>query len=197
MPLNGWIVIAVGLAAALGSWAIMGNQGADDGSGVPAGSDATPAVAPPPVMSADALRELTRKRTAPVYWAGERKGVGYGVSQRGRDDVLISYLPRGTPAADRRRALTVGTYRLPNAFAAIRRAARVDGAEVRPLPSGGRVVLNRRRPTNAYFAYPGSTVQVEVFDPVPRRALRLVLAGRVRPVPRHTPTAARNQDSRP
>ena len=38
------------------------------------------------------------------------------------------------------------------------------------------------RPTNVYFAYPKQPYQVEVFDPKPGRALRLVLAGRVEPV---------------
>ena len=42
---------------------------------------------------------------------------------------------------------------------------------------------NRKTPTSVYVAYPGSKVQIEVFDPDPARALRLVTSGHIQPVP--------------
>ena len=44
------------------------------------------------------------------------------------------------------------------------------------------LIGSRTRPTSVYLAYPGSRVQVEVFDPSAREARRLVASGQVQPV---------------
>lgn len=50
-------------------------------------------------------------------------------------------------------------------------------------PGGGGVAFYARtRPTNVYVAYPGTDVQIEVYDRSAGRAHRLVAAGRIVPV---------------
>jgi len=48
---------------------------------------------------------------------------------------------------------------------------------------GGIAVQSARSPKSVYVAYPGSDVQVEVYDPSPERARRLALSDRLRPLP--------------
>jgi hypothetical protein len=49
---------------------------------------------------------------------------------------------------------------------------------------GGAVVwVNPDRPQSVYLAEPGSEYQVEVYDPLPRRALSVALSAELQPVP--------------
>ena len=51
-----------------------------------------------------------------------------------------------------------------------------------PVADGGhRGLYGRDRPSSVYLAFPGGDVQVEVYDPSPRKARRLARSGRVRP----------------
>src|SRR6185437_2379152 len=50
------------------------------------------------------------------------------------------------------------------------------------VPNGGIAVYSSSQPTNVYVAYPGSNLQIEVFDPSAERAQRLVTSGQVEPV---------------
>ena len=50
-------------------------------------------------------------------------------------------------------------------------------------PGGGIGVYSSSQPTNVYVAYPGSNLQIEVFDPSAKRAQQLVASGQVTPVP--------------
>jgi hypothetical protein len=98
--------------------------------------------------------------------------------------IYIRYLPSGAEAGEKRGRLTVGTYPLRDALAAAERSGRARGAKVIRLTGGGIAVTNGARPMNAYFAYPGKPVQVEVYDPRPGRALELIRAGRIVPIAR-------------
>jgi hypothetical protein len=55
-------------------------------------------------------------------------------------------------------------------------------AQVR-VEGGATAVVNKNTPTSVYLAYSGSEYQVEVFDPDLQRALRVVRAGRIKPIP--------------
>jgi hypothetical protein len=97
--------------------------------------------------------------------------------------VYIRYLGPGVQAGDPRPLfLTVGTYPVPDARAAIERTARQPGASLRHIAAGGIALVNARKPTSVYIAYPRSDTQIEVFDSTPGNALRLVLSGQVTPV---------------
>jgi hypothetical protein len=47
---------------------------------------------------------------------------------------------------------------------------------------GGVAFYNRARPTSVYFAYAGSDVQVETYDPSASVARQLVESGAIKPV---------------
>jgi hypothetical protein len=117
-----------------------------------------------------------------VYWAGHRPGFTYELTQV-NGNVFIRYLQSGTGLGDPRPAfLTVGTYPKANAHTSLERLARRRGNTSIKLSRGGLAVFSDARPQSVYFAYPGSKVQVEVYDPSAPRALRLVRSGRVKPI---------------
>ena len=71
---------------------------------------------------------------------------------------------------------------MPNAYKAVRTAAKESGAVTFRTKRGGLAVYNQSAATNVYFAFPGSKYQVEVFDPSPGRARQLVRSGTIRPI---------------
>ena len=97
--------------------------------------------------------------------------------------VFVRYLSPGVRIGDRRASyLTVATYPQPNGFENVSASAAQRGAVERRLDGGGVAVFNESRPTSVFFSYPGARYQVEVYDPSPGRALRLVRSGRVVPI---------------
>ncbi len=50
------------------------------------------------------------------------------------------------------------------------------------VANGGVGFVDDKRPTSVYVAYPNVDVEVEVYDPAPGRARRLVTAGQIRHV---------------
>jgi len=141
--------------------------------------------APPPttaaLVSAEGLRTLAAAVGRPVYWAGEKRGFDFEATQTPEGRFYVRCLPEGVAAGSDRLFLTVGTYQLADAFAVTQAAARRPGSVRLELP-GGIAFYSRERPTSVYLAYPGSEYQIEVYDPSPGRARRLVTSGRVRPV---------------
>lgn len=135
------------------------------------------------IVSHSALVELADELDHPVYWIGPRPPLRTEVSVRDGDRVYLRYLPAGVPSGDpRTEFLTVGTYPVPDAAAALRRVAARAGTRVR-RGAGGAVVLQiPASGGSAYLARPGSDLEVEVYDPAPGRALRLVMGGELRPV---------------
>lgn len=132
---------------------------------------------PPASVGVPTLRSLSQSSGAPVYWAG-RPDAGGGLQlERRPGQVTVRY-----PSAGGSGSRTVGTYRLADAKAAVRRAARSQTATLHRLRGRGLAVSDSARPTNVFFAYGNQPFQVEVYDPRPGQALRLVLAGRVVPV---------------
>jgi hypothetical protein len=168
-------LVAIALAAAFVSWLLVRHN-----------SDAEPSanVAPaaPRLVSETRLRALAATLSYPVFWAAPQRGLRYELTQAG-DRAYLRYLPAHVAAGDRRpRFLAIGTYRDPKAFAQTRTAGRRPGAVTLSLGGGGIAVYSRERPTSIYFSYPGSGVQVEVYDPNAAVARRLVLAHRVVPI---------------
>jgi hypothetical protein len=129
------------------------------------------------------LRNLASAVGHPVYWAGPRRGTRYELTQTTDGRIYIRYLPPKVAIGDRRgRYLIVATYPLQNAFSAVQTAARESGAHKISLDSGAMAVYNDSAPTNVYFAFPGSNVQVEVYDPDPRVARALVTGRHITPI---------------
>jgi len=133
------------------------------------------------LVSAGGLKALTRSLGHPVYWAGARSGTVYELSQSG-GRAYVRYLPVGTKAGARIAALTVGTYPVKNAFAVTQGiAARADSIGV-PVTGGAIAFYAKSAPSSVYVAFPGSNVQIEVYDPAPAEARKLVTSGQIAPV---------------
>jgi hypothetical protein len=118
----------------------------------------------------------------PIYWAGERPGVTYEMTKAEDNRVFVRYLSAGEKLGTKTPYLTIGTYPMKRAFAVTTRLARTGGSVAIPIGHGGVAFYSRARPTNVYLAYPGSTAQVEVYDPARGAAQQLVFSGRVVPV---------------
>jgi hypothetical protein len=133
-------------------------------------------------ISLAGLRALPASLGHPVYWAGPRAGTTYELTKTPDGRVYVRYLTGGARVGSPLpNFLTIGTYVVPNAAAAVRTAAAQPGA-IRVPVSGGFGFYNRARPTSVYFAYPGSNVQVETYDPSAAVARQLVETGAIKPV---------------
>lgn len=130
-------------------------------------------------MSVARLRELAHAVGHPIYWAGQRAGA-YELTVDANANIFIRYLPTGVPAGSRReRSLTVGTYPFAEAYGTLESASRQPGETTGHTPDGGLVVVGKAKPNNAYIAYPGTDLQIEVYDPKPGRAFELATAGAI------------------
>ena len=167
-------VIAVALAIAFGAWLVLrGGGGETSGPGRTVSSAASVAQ----------IRSLPDRTGHAVYWAGPFEDHTYELTRPTDGNVYLRYLPRGVPVGDRRPDYTtIGTYPRPGALKGLRRLGQRPDAESFRLAGGGVAVYSRDRPSSVYLAFPGQDVQVEVYDPSPRKARRLARSGRVRPV---------------
>jgi hypothetical protein len=131
-------------------------------------------------LPAAGLKALAHSLGRPVYWVGPQPRTTYQVTQTPDGDVYLRYLPRGLGAGEP--PLTVGTYPVSNAFAVTQRIAEEKGSVRIPIAGKGLAVYRPSDVSSVYLAYPGVNYQVEVYDPGPERARRLVASGRVTPV---------------
>jgi len=163
---------------------------ATSGSSSPQSDTSTPTATPPTAVSTTTVQAaslatigaLPTSLGHPVYWAGPKTATTYELTRTPDGRVYIRYLTGGakvgSPLPD---FLTVGTYVVPNAEAAVAAAAAQPGSVRVPL-KGGVAFYNTARPTSVYFAYAGSDVQVETYDPSAPVARRLVETGAIKPV---------------
>ncbi len=135
------------------------------------------------VVAVEDLTALEATLGHPIYWVGERPPDELELTRQTDGSVYLRYLPEGVEAGDSRQLrLTVGTYPVAGAVAALRRTAAGDRLPLRRLQSGAVLLADPASPRSAYLAFPESALQIEVYDPEPGRALELVQAGAVRPV---------------
>jgi hypothetical protein len=132
------------------------------------------------LVSPNSLRETAAKGTTPIYWAGEQAGTELELSRPDKSRTYVRYLTGGAEAGDERADfLTVGTYAQPNAADSLRRQAERSGGTISHGPDNATVYFDRTNPGSVYVAYPDEPVEVEVFDPNFKRALRLVESGQI------------------
>jgi hypothetical protein len=176
-------VIALALAAGFVVWLLVrGDDGESSGAPTTTQTATTPEVGPVAATPAE-LRALSDEAGHPIYWVGPRPGRTYEVTRTSSGRIFIRYLPPGTQVGNRRAEYTiVGTYPVPDALEVLKKLSKQPGEKSVSAPGGGLAVYGMDAPNNVYVAYPGSDVQIEVFDPRPKRALRLVTSGRVAPV---------------
>ena len=176
-------VVAIALAAAFVAWLIIGGNDASSSSPTTGQTSTTAAAAAPVAASPATLRALADEVGHPVYWVGPRQNRTYELTRTSSGRIFIRYLPPDAELGNRSANYTiVGTYPVENALEVLQELSKQPGEESAPAPGGGLAVYSTSSPGNVYVAYPGSDVQIEVFDPSAKRALRLVTSGRIAPV---------------
>jgi hypothetical protein len=180
-------LLGVGIAVIVVAILLISGGGNDENNNTSAASGnggGTASGATKPIeASADRLSELAGVVGHPVYWAGARPGKKYELTVDNSQNIYIRYLDPGVPIGSKDvSALTVGTYPVQNATAALRGQADKPGATTESAPGGGFVLTSADAPQSAYIAYPNSDYQIEVYDPVPGRALNLATSGGIVPI---------------
>ena len=170
---RGGAVIALAVAAGVVTWLLVHGHG---------NSKHVKRAAAQAVSARD-LAALPSTVHHPVYWAGPRPHFTYELSRTGDGRIFIRYLPTGVAVGTKQpKYLTIGTYPVKNAKAAVRAIAKRLRVTSVALSGGGVAVQDKDHPTSVYFAYRGSDYQVEVFDPSPAEARRLVVSAQVSPI---------------
>jgi hypothetical protein len=143
-----------------------------------------PARTAPVAASATELRALPGQLGHEVFWAGSKSGFTYELTRTAKGKVFVRYLPPGVELNDPRpNFLTVGTYPRPGAYSTLNKFSTKPEAVSERLPGAGLAVYSRAKPQSVYVAYQDSDLQIEVYDPAPGRAMRLVLSGQLTPIP--------------
>ena len=170
-------IIAVAIAVAFVVWLLV--RGGD--SNTPGtGSTSTGQATGPAAATTDELRALSDDLGHPIYWIGELPNRTYELTRTSDNRVFIRYLPKGVPVGIREAAYTiVGTYPVENAYKVLQTLAKKPDESSFSAPAGGLAVYSTTQPNNVYLAYPGSNLQIEVFDPSPQQARRLITSGQV------------------
>lgn len=144
--------------------------------------------AAPIKRSATAITPAALKRRAvaigqPIYWAGVEPNVTYELTEIRDGRIYVRYLPKGVQIGDPGVYLTISTYPVSNAYVATKGLRERPNMRLIKLAGSG-IAVFRRGPLvkNVYVAYPGVDYQVEVFDPTPGNARKLVASGQVVPV---------------
>jgi hypothetical protein len=176
-------VIALALAVGFVVWLIVRGDDDDSSSAPTTTQTATVPEIGPVAATPAALGGLSDQVGHPIYWIGPRPRRTYELTRTSSGRIFIRYLPPGAEVGNKRADYTiVGTYPVPDALEVLRKLSKQEGEKGVLAPGGGLAVYSIDAPNNVYVAFPGSDVQVEVFDPRPKRALRLVTSGRVAPV---------------
>src|SRR5262249_5784573 len=137
------------------------------------------AEAKPVAASVGTLSSLSNSVGHPVYWVGKKNGYTYELTRTSGGQIYIRYLPPGVRVGSPSTYLTIATYPFPGALAALQAVAKQKGNESIKLAGGGLAVLDPNHPKSIHLAYPGSDVQVEVYDPSAAAARQLVSSGQV------------------
>jgi len=171
-------VVAVAIAVAFVVWLLV--RSSDSNTPSKAG---TVAASGPLETTADKLRRLSDELGHPIYCAGPVPDRTYELTRTSDDRIFIRYLPPDVPVGIREAAYTiVGTYPVNNAYKVLQQLAKKPGERSFSAPAGGFAVYSTGGASNVYLAFPGSNLQIEVFDPSPKRAHGLITSGQVAPV---------------
>jgi hypothetical protein len=169
-------VVAIALLVGIASWLYIRHG--------------SPTTSTPPTPRAGAVRvspaalmAFASSLTGPVYWAGLRSPSTYELTRTADGRVFLRYLPPGVPIGADTGYLTIGTYPLAHAYTITRALAHRGGAVMVKMRGGAVAFYNVGSPTNLYVAYPGSSYQIEVYDPSAAEARALVSSRQVVAVP--------------
>jgi hypothetical protein len=170
-------VIAVAALVAFVVWLLV--RGGGSGS---SGQSSAEPISPEAATPAH-IRDLSVEIGRPIYWLGPRENNVYELQRTVQDRIYVRYLPTDASVGTNSAAYPlVGTYPVQGAYNVLNSLAKVSGEASFTAPRGAIAVYSKSLPTNIYLAYPGSNVQIEVYDPSPAQARSLVASGRVVPV---------------
>lgn len=176
--LPSWVPLAAGLAAAvLGMvllWALV----------IKSDDDAEKQDEPRVVETSD-LSDAASRAGHPIYWAGELPKTKLELAEADSGRVYVRYLDEDAePGVRSTQFMTVATYPVENATAALRRGAKKrPNAELARGKNGAVVLIDPTTPGSVRIAYPGSDEQVELYTPNVRDSIRLATDGSIQPVP--------------
>ena len=133
-------------------------------------------------VSVDEIRDVAESIGHPVFWVGQRDDFTYELTRQSDGAIIIRYLPRGAEVGEKKPHLSVATYPFPGAFPAIEKAARKSDSGSFKIPDDGLAVFAKRYPQSIHVAYPGTSYQVEVFDPARGAAAAALKSGQLAPL---------------
>jgi hypothetical protein len=123
------------------------------------------------------LRRLAISLRQPIYWLGPKSGYTYELTQTTNGRVFVRYLPPGAKVGADKPYLTVATYPYQGAFAGVQALARASSRPAIKLAGNGLGVVDTSYPESIHVAFPGTSYEIEVFDPSPAETLRAVESG--------------------
>jgi hypothetical protein len=133
--------------------------------------------------SPGALKSLSDRLGHAIYWIGEESGKKYELTRTNDGRIFLRYLPKDVEIGSKEARFTiVGTYPVKDAYGVLKKLGKRSGELSFVAPHHGVAVFDTARPTNVYLAYPGSSLQIEIYDPSPDRARQLIMTGKVEPV---------------
>jgi hypothetical protein len=160
-------LIVLALAVGLVLWLVLRDTGGSTTS-----SNTT-------AVSVGQIKNLAASVGHPVFWVGPRDGYTYELTRQSNGTIIIRYLPQGAKVGDNKPHVSVATYPFPGAFPAVENAAKQSGSASFKIPGNGRAVFARRYPQSIHVAYPGSSYQVEVYDPTRGSAAAMLKSGQL------------------
>ena len=170
-----WVVLGVALLVGLVAWLV--TRDGDDEEPAPA-----PVATEARIVSEEELADVATVAGHPVYWAGPIPDTELEVTED-EEGVRVRYLEEGAEVGNEEvDFLTVGSYPLPDPAKSLEEFGEREGAIVNTGPDGRKLVASEEKESNVYFVSPDNSVQVEVFDPDPERAMEIAESGQVQPV---------------
>jgi hypothetical protein len=147
------------------------------------GDDSSESSAGEPVaLSESELREESGNLGHVTYWLGPKPGTtSYELTATPDGRNYIRYLTGGAEAGNPLpNYLTVGTYSLPNARQALRKATNGDSSK---LTKHNGYELLKGSSTDVYVVFKDQPdLQIEIFDPTPGEAAKLAKSGALVPL---------------
>jgi hypothetical protein len=142
----------------------------------------TPKRATPAAVTESQLKTLASTTPQPIFWSGPSTDT-YELTRVADGRTYIRYLPPGVAVGSPTLHLTIGTYVRPvSPYSIVKAAAEQRHATMRFLRDGSLAVVYPSRPQSVYLVFPGKSYEIEVYDPSPARAMRLVLSGKIVPL---------------
>lgn len=139
-----------------------------------------PASAPKPTAaSPQELAAVAKSLGHPIYWLGPKKNFTYELRRTSNGSVSVRYLPPGVAVGSAQPYNSVATYPFKNAYAATKGLTKTPSIREVNVPGGGVGVYDKGYPQSIHVAYPGTDLQIEIYDPSAARARAAVTSGQV------------------